>query len=361
MAIPPPARGWWFPCQKIMKEKFTQQDILSIIDLYISGKKQSEIASQFDCSQTYISQILIKNNIKTRTGKYITYNDLNVDFFKKINSEANAYFLGFLYSDGCVQVKENRYQISLKLKSNDQIIIEKFRDIMSPSSPVKITSNKNSPNTYSYFRINQKEICNQLMVLGCVPNKSLILKFPNFISKEFIPAFIRGYSDGDGSIYENKFKNKSYSNFIWKIISTKEFCSSVSDLLKNELNITCSQSLSRPKTNKITTTLSVGGNNQVEKVLDWIYKDATIYLPRKYDKYIEFKTYKNNKPFIEFKKLSLTEDDKTEIVSLYNSGKNSMELSKLFGASKPSILKILHDKKAILRPNAIGLNEKSEE
>jgi hypothetical protein len=33
---------------------------------------------------------------------------------------------------------------------------------------------------------------------------------------------------------------------------------------------------------------SVGGNLQVKRVLDWLYQDATIYLPRKYDKYIEF-------------------------------------------------------------------------
>jgi hypothetical protein len=52
--------------------------------------------------------------------------------------------------------------------------------------------------------------------------------------------------------------------------------------------IHCSESLTYSKTNKITTTLSVGGNLQVKKVLDWLYQDATIYLPRKYEKYLEF-------------------------------------------------------------------------
>lgn len=45
---------------------------------------------------------------------------------------------------------------------------------------------------------------------GCIPQKSLILKFPE-ISKELIPHFIRGYFDGDGSvgIYNNSSIKKA--------------------------------------------------------------------------------------------------------------------------------------------------------
>lgn len=279
-----------------MKRKFTQQEINIIIDLYNSKNSQSVIAKQLNCKQTTISYILRKNNVKTRIGKNIKYTDINYIFFTEINSEKSAYFLGLLYADGCVQIKNNAYTTTLKLKYNDQIILEKFRDIMSPSSLIKLTKNKDS--IYSYFRINQKEICDQLIYHGCVPNKSLILNFPTTIPKDLIHHFIRGYSDGDGSIYKNKLQktktSKIYINTIWKIVSTKQFCNELYKILKDQLNINCSQSLSRPKTNNITTTLSVGGNIQVMKALDWLYKDATIYLPRKYDKYIEFKNYSSS-------------------------------------------------------------------
>lgn len=267
-----------------MRRKFTEQEIKSVINLYNSGKQQWEIATQLNCAQTTISNMLKKHGIKTRVGKKILYNDVNTNFFREINSEESAYFLGFLYSDGCVQTKNNAYTVSLKLKSDDQSILEKFRDIMSPSSPIKISEGK-----YSYFRINQKEVCEQLIAHRCVPNKSLILEFPKTVPKEFLHHFLRGYSDGDGTIYKNKFKNKKTINTIWKIISTKNFCNQVAKILKEQLDINCSQSLSRSKTNQITTTLSVGGNLQVRKVLDWLYQDATIYLPRKYNKYLEFK------------------------------------------------------------------------
>ena len=251
------------------------------------GKEQWEIAEIFNSAQTSISAILKRNDVSTRIGKKIKYTDINSIFFKNIDSEENAYFLGFLYADGCVQIKNNAYTVTLKLKSEDQIIIEKFRDIMSPSSPIKISQSK-----YSYFRVNQKEICEQLISHGCVPNKSLVLEFPTSVPNELIHHFIRGYSDGDGTIYKNKLQktiiSKPYVNTIWKIISTTEFCNQLAKILKHQLNINCSQSLSKAKTNNITTTLSVGGNLQVKKVLDWMYQDATIYLPRKYEKYIEF-------------------------------------------------------------------------
>lgn len=151
---------------------------------------------------------------------------------------------------------------------------------MSPSSPIKISYGK-----YSYFRINQKEICEQLIAHGCIPNKSLTLKFPTSISKNLLSHFLRGYSDGDGCIYKNKLKHGI--NTIWKIVSTKQFCESVSKFLKDELNINCSQCLTCSN-NQITTTLSVGGNIQVKKLLNWLYKDSIIYLPRKFEKYQEF-------------------------------------------------------------------------
>lgn len=266
-----------------MQIKCTEQDIQLIIDLYNSGKQQCDIAKQLNCSQRWISSVLKRNRIPTRVGKHIKYNDINNIFFKNIDCEENAYFLGLLYADGCVQVKNSAYTVSLKLKSDDQYIIEKFRDIMSPSSPIKTSYGK-----YSYFRINQKEICDQLISHGCMPNKSLILNFPTTVPAHLMRHFIRGYSDGDGTIYNNHIKasGKQYYNTIWKIVSTNSFCQETALFLNKELGINCSQSLSN--NNKITTTLSVGGNKQVKKLLDWMYKDCSIYLPRKYNKYQEF-------------------------------------------------------------------------
>jgi LAGLIDADG-like domain len=272
----------------ITQIKITHEEEKRAIELYKAGKQQWEIAEELGRSQSSISQILIRNNIETRVGKKVTYTDINTAFFREINSEESAYFLGFLYADGCVQNGDYAYTVTLKLKANDQVILERLRDIMSPSSPILFSDS----GKYSAFRTNQKVICEQLIALGCVPNKSLILEFPTKVPKDLIRHFLRGYSDGDGSIYRNNRKTKAPSaNYIWKIISTKQFCQTTAQLLRETLSINCSQSLSRPKTNPVTTTLTVGGNSQSMKVLDWLYQGATIYLPRKHEKYLEFQRY----------------------------------------------------------------------
>lgn len=275
-----------------MATKITHEEEKRAIELYEAGKQQWEIAEILGRSQGGISDILIRNGIETRVGKKITYTDVNTSFFGEINSEESAYFLGFLYADGCVQTNDARYQMTLKLKSNDVCILEKLRNIMSPSSPISTTDG----GKYSLFRTNQKVICEQLIALGCGPNKSLILEFPTKVPSDLIRHFLRGYSDGDGTIYRNNRRDKSWmANYIWKFVSTKQFCQATAQLLKETLGINCSQSLSRPKTNSITTTLVVGGNSQSMKVLNWLYQDATIYLPRKYGKYLEFQAYMKEK------------------------------------------------------------------
>ena len=69
---------------------------------------------------------------------------------------------------------------------------------------------------------------NALKEKGCVPNKSLILKFPDsviFSNKDLIRHFIRGYIDGDGClcITQNKC--------ILSILGTQEFLSDLSKYL----------------------------------------------------------------------------------------------------------------------------------
>ena len=73
---------------------------------------------------------------------------------------------------------------------------------------------------------------NDLIKQGCVPNKSLILTFPNKhqVPKNLINHFIRGYFDGDGSISYGiqerysvrKKQNTKRLNINAQFIGTKE-------------------------------------------------------------------------------------------------------------------------------------------
>lgn len=253
-----------------------------VCQLYNSGKSFSELAKIFGCSTSPIRKILYDQHVQLRPkGTPTTYVDVNLDFFRSINNEANAYFLGLLYSDGCVYIKNKSSTVRIELKGYDVEILEIFRDNVSPSAQVKI-----SKRDTAVFSIHQKEVAEQLISLGCVPRKSLVLSFPTQVPDHLLHHFMRGYSDGDGCIH----KDKRYTSFTWDFISTKQFCDKFSELLA-QVDIKSNVRLCKPKINQITSRLTVCGNNQVKQALDWLYQDATIYLSRKYEKYVELKNY----------------------------------------------------------------------
>lgn len=124
--------------------------------------------------------------------------------FEKINTEEDAYWLGFLYADGCVHSSPGDYKIELSLKEEDYSHLEKYKKYIGRDNKI---SYRASSKSYRYnFR--DKNTHSNLIKLGCVPAKSLILNFPTKeqVPDELLRHFVRGYFDGDGSFwYENKF------------------------------------------------------------------------------------------------------------------------------------------------------------
>lgn len=109
-----------------------------------------------------------------------------------------------------------------------------------------------------------------------MPNKSLILKYPN-IPGNLRRHFARGYFDGDGSfgVY-GKYKYVNLS------------CVGTYDILSNLYSeINAEYSLYNNKRHKKETIILSCYTKKAKKILDYMYKDAKIYLDRKYKKYLE--------------------------------------------------------------------------
>ena len=54
-----------------------------------------------------------------------------------------------------------------------------------------------------------------------------------------------------------------------------------------------------PERNNSTRSLRISGNRQINRLMDWMCKDATIYMSRKYNKYLDLtKTNKNKQELI---------------------------------------------------------------
>lgn len=264
-----------------------------VIDMYVNqGKGLKTIAKKYGVSPTTVRLLLNKNGIETRKTQNKPYN-LNENFFDNIDTEEKAYILGFWYADGANCIEYNRTHLTLQ--EDDKEILDKMKEIMEIEKPLqyynKSKKNPNWKNTYTLV-IYSKHVCQKLKELGCGPRKTFVLEFPDFklISKDLIYHFIRGYFDGDGSI-SRPIDTGCHISFT----SSYNFCKGLENFLKEDLNLECKTILHKNGKNGI---LMITKMSEVKKLCEKMYENASIYLERKYSKYIN-KFYKIKKENID--------------------------------------------------------------
>lgn len=257
---------------KILKKGiFSENQINEIISYYKNGYSSIKIAKIYNCSAQCIRENLFKNNIKLRKYHEINHKyDINEKYFDIIDCQEKSYFLGMLFADGNVNSENNA--ITLKLKNTDFDLVNKLFHLI-------CNSDVHDNGINATMKFSSKYMKNRLIELGCMPNKTLKIKFPN-ISDEQYSHFIRGYMDGDGCI--NRYKN----DFYLSIASTKQMCDQINEITYKKFNILGQITISN---NGISSVLKYRGNRRVKVILDWIYNGANIYMLRKYKKYLELK------------------------------------------------------------------------
>jgi intein-encoded DNA endonuclease-like protein len=130
----------------------------------------------------------------------------NENFFKSWSAEM-AYVLGLIYTDGNLHIRKNNsgYELGvLSFAQKEKELVEKFLQLMNCNATIRFTEKRERRNTTAgelyYFSIGNNDIANDLMKLGITPNKSLNMNFPE-IPDDYLRHFIRGFFDGDGSVY----------------------------------------------------------------------------------------------------------------------------------------------------------------
>lgn len=197
------------------------------------------------------------------------------NFFKKIDSDEKAYVLGLLYADG------NVINSQMQLWLNDVDLLENVRFLLKSNHPIK--NYKRQPKIFKYM-IGSIELVDDLIKLGCVPNKSLILKFPteDQVPEKFIGSFMLGYFDGDGSIsiFDDGQKNPKWN---FNIAGTESFCISFRDKLCKYCDL-FKVDLQKVKS-IFTVNFSGRSPNRIIKIYNFLYKNPEKFgLRRKLDK-----------------------------------------------------------------------------
>jgi len=233
---------------------------------------------------------------------------LNQNFFKTWSHDM-SYILGLWWADGHICKIGRKYIFGITLHKNDKYLLCNILEKMGTS--IQPYLNKN----IYHISISSKTIVNDIINLGGDFRKSLSIGFPD-IPKEYLPDFIRGFFDGDGSIFKLKYRSGYSSDFVSASIkfitglkiamvnNIPDFkCSFVEKTLENAIRYHKDSSNIIPKNPSYILKLS---SNNTRRLRDFMYiAEDELRLKRKYEKHIKngevrlsnsdkvFKTYEN--------------------------------------------------------------------
>lgn len=287
--------------KKATDRHLPKEKIEEIIRLYNDGNNITEISKKVHSKRATVSRILKNENIKIkRTYEYYTSKELartkkyffNERFFQNIDNPIKAYWLGFLYADGCVTYSKTKSEkkwkcgrLDVRLKSDDDYMLHNLNYDMEGNVPVTyyIVKLKSTQKEYHACRIsfNNSDLANDLERHGCTRNKSLTLAFPKHLPENLLSHFMRGYIDGDGSV--GRYVNERNDTFQLSLLGTKEFLFDFKNVLvKNEIRVTA---ITKTKSKAYVMTMS--GKENMNKVFKFLYSGANRFLERKRNIFIE--------------------------------------------------------------------------
>lgn len=231
-----------------------------MITLYQSGTSLRELSKLFGFSRTLIGKRIRENGIDTTPKRYT----VNHNFFSKINSEETAYWLGFITADGCVT--DNRLRMGLHAKDKSHLLKLK-RSLSSDHKLYKAKYRKAFK-----LDIRSNKIVTDLFKYGIFPRKSLSQE-PYILPDHLAKHYWRGVIDGDGGIYVENEGNypKIY------LCGTFTMCQAF-----KEFSTPYSNSPARVRPIKSIFQYAVKGKSAIP-IIKLLYKDANVYLDRKYD------------------------------------------------------------------------------
>lgn len=244
--------------------------ILSNYDTYSARV----LGEKFGVSSSYISKIWRDNGLKGKSNRVYTL--FNEDVFSNL-SKSSAYMLGFICSDGCLyHPKDSREDIiRICIQKCDEHILNEFKTILGTNKPLHYTTNRGR--CYANLEISSNKLVEGIYDLGISNRKTWGNTIPN-ISNEFMPAFIRGYVDGDGSI-PNKLCNNltiyGYKKNMCKLLNYLESINILGNFTEDKRVYGGEDTFG---------SLSITNSLQVYCMCKMLYDNNEIHLNRKYER-----------------------------------------------------------------------------
>lgn len=264
------------------KYLFLTKELLS--QEYQKLKTLSAISCKYNIPLSTIKYYSKKLNIQTdKPGAKCKYS-VNENIFSE-DSEIGFYVAGFIAADGCIthDKRSDTSLLRIGLSRKDKQHLLTIKDAINFSGPIIDYEIFDKKYQTTNFVSNLQVSCSKKIIkdlennFNIITNKTLTYQFPsNLLNHKFVNHFIRGYFDGDGCFSIDKRNNA----IIFELLGTKLFLNSVKNILEKECNL---YQFLNVLPFKNIFRLRYSAEQSVTNIVKFLYKEATIYLPRKLD------------------------------------------------------------------------------
>lgn len=261
------------------RRKLTEKQERELSEDYSFGISMEKVGKKYGISYTVARDYLIRTKTKFKKRKDYRKHIFNQRFFNGELTEAVLWFLGWVYSDG--NVSKTKKRVSVTVHKRDREVLEKLQNLINGKELIVNANNRNVSILYMF----SEDMAEDLIRLGCIPAKSLIIEYPTFLQNpEQHWAFLRGIFEGDGHI-SLKHKGRGASCEISS--GSLEFLKSIQTILKKELNLD-TKIYERPNSNSKRIVI-MGGIHEIKRFMDAIYMNSSsqLRMDRKYNLYIQ--------------------------------------------------------------------------
>lgn len=203
----------------------------------------------------------------------------NHNLFSEWN-EVSAYLLGYLEADGYF-LRDKRLsqltpiRVTFCTSDKDKEYLDQLKVLTGYTGRTSYREHRlsNGKTYHSYaFTISSRQWSRDL------EGKYRIGKIPECITEELLSHYIRGYFDGDGSIFTSSQSGNVHSCFVF---SNKSFAETVSNSLESVIG---SKRTIYLKTNSKRCWYINLSAAVTLKLINWMYFNSNIYLKRKYER-----------------------------------------------------------------------------
>lgn len=259
-----------------------------ILKWYDEGKTCYWISQQLGEYEQAVSNLVKRYRNVPKWEPY----KINEDYFKTIDSVDKAYHFGLIAADGAmVKATKSTWTMTISLQERDAHILHKMKRDMEAENPIATYTQQHRGRdtefyTQSRLLISNQKFCKHLFDKDITPRKSkTLVGLSNHVQEEFIPDYIRGFFEGNGSISRTITSGEQLRNYV-SFRGSEEILQDIKSSLGIEGGKIFFGKGSTPNTG--TYTWRFGAKEDVIKFKDMIYHDKVgdLYFPRKKDNFL---------------------------------------------------------------------------